>query len=67
MCETIAAVIASDYATDLPELEVVQECVVCYSDSAHEEFIEVVGGCQFFERPFPFLDSFSFGSTSGMR
>ena len=62
--QPIAAAVASDDATNLPESDVVKELTTWDANLAHEQLINVAGGCQFFALPFPF-DGFSSGSPAG--
>ena len=43
--QAVAAAVASDDATHLPELEVVEEGVMGDSNLAHEQLVDVVGAC----------------------
>ena len=65
MSESAALTVASDDSTNLPEREVIEECVVVYSYLANEQLIYIVGGYEFFAF-FPPLLGLSFGSPSGM-
>jgi hypothetical protein len=42
--QAVAAAVASDDATHLPEAEVVEEGVACDSNLAHEQLVDVVDG-----------------------
>ena len=58
------AAIASDDATDFPELYIEEKLTPWDSYLAHDELVDVVGGYEFFPFfPFPF---FSSGSPDGM-
>ena len=65
MLQQIAATIAADDATHLPEAEVVQELTAGDSNLAYEQLIDVVGVYQFFSlSPFCFVP-FDFLPGSG--
>ena len=46
--QPVALAVASDDATDFPEAEFVKKLTTGDSDFAHEQLVDVVGGCQFF-------------------
>ena len=48
MLQAVSLAVASDNATDFPEAEVVKEFTTGDAYLAHEQLIDVVGGCQFF-------------------
>ena len=54
MLQPVSAAVAPDDAPDFPKAEVVEEFMTGDAYLAHEQFIDVVGGCQFFAYfPFP--------------
>lgn len=63
--EGAALAVASDYAPDLPEREVIHKGVVVDSYLAHEQLVDVVGVYEFFGF-FPPLFGLSLGSPSGI-
>ena len=48
MLQQVTATVATDDATHFPEADVVEELTPGDSDFAHEQLVDVVGGCQFF-------------------
>ena len=62
--QPVAAAVASDDAAHLPEADVVKKFTTGDANLAHEQLVDVAGGCQFFALPFPFA-GFSSGSPAG--
>lgn len=61
----MAGIIAANDALDFPPAKAVSECAWRDAYLAHEQLIELVGGCQFFA-PSSSLGFSSFGSTAGI-
>ena len=66
MLQAVALTIASDDASDLPEVEVVEECSVLDANLSDQELVDVIGCCQFFFAPSDSSVALSSGSPVGM-
>lgn len=66
MLQAVALTIAADYASYLPEVEVVEECVVFDAYLTDKQLVNVVGCCQFFFAPSVSSVALSSGSLVGM-
>ena len=63
MLQVVAPAIAPDDAQHFPVVYLIEELTARDAYLAHEQLVDVVGGCQFF--PFFPFPSFGFGSSAG--
>lgn len=66
MLQAVALTIASDDASDLPEVEVVEEGSVLDANLSDQELVDVIGCCQFFFASSDSSVALSSGSPVGM-